>query len=189
MEFEEMQKIWSAQNNQPLYAINEEALHKRIVSKKNQARHIMNISEWLGILANIGAGCLVLGMNIFSQSRNYFMYAMAAWMVCTGLYFMISRVRRIKETPLFERSMAGDLDHAISAATYQVRISLLMRWNILPIALFILLGFWEGGKSVWAAIGLLFFFVIAYVAGGWEHRIYENRKHELEVLQKKLQES
>ncbi len=189
MEFEEMQKIWSAQNNQSLYAINEEALHRRIVSKKNQAQHITNVSEWLGIAANIGAGCLVLAMNLYSQSRNYFIYAMAAWMVCTGLYFLISRVRRIKETPLFDRSIAGDLDHAISVATYQVRISLLMRWNILPIALFVLLGFWNDGKSMWASIGLLLFFVIAYVAGGWEHRIYENRKRELEVLQKKLQEN
>jgi hypothetical protein len=189
MEFEEMQKIWSAQNDEPLYAINEEALHRRIIVKRNQARHITNVSEWLGILANLGAGCFVLEVNISSHNPNYFMYAMATWMVCTGLYFVVARRRRIRGARMFDRSMAGDLDHAISVAAYQVRHSQLMRWNILPIALFILFGIWEDGKSGWAALGLMLFFVLAYFASRWEHRIYEKRKHELELLQKKLQEN
>src|SRR4051794_28721596 len=42
MEFEEMQKIWSMQNNEALYVINEKALHNRILSKKKSASHIVN---------------------------------------------------------------------------------------------------------------------------------------------------
>ena len=37
MEFEDLQKIWDTQNNKPMYVINEEALHRRILSKKNKA--------------------------------------------------------------------------------------------------------------------------------------------------------
>src|SRR4051812_1101237 len=33
MEFDEMKKIWDAQNNQPLYVIDEKGLHNRIQSK------------------------------------------------------------------------------------------------------------------------------------------------------------
>jgi hypothetical protein len=47
MEFEELRKIWDAQNNQPLYAINEKAMYNLILSKKKQAHHITNISELL----------------------------------------------------------------------------------------------------------------------------------------------
>ena len=71
-------------------------------------------------------------------------------------------------------------------ASYQVRISQIMRWNILPIAGFTLLGLWEGGKPIWIAVIVLLFFALTYYAGGWEHNIYKRKKRELEILQKKL---
>ena len=70
MEFEELRKIWDAQNNQPLYAINEKAMYNLVLSKKKQAHHITNISELLLIFVNIGSGILVLALNIFKQSGN-----------------------------------------------------------------------------------------------------------------------
>ena len=60
MEFEELQKIWDSQNKRPLYVINEEALHQRILAKKSQASHITNFSELLLIAVNTGAGALIL---------------------------------------------------------------------------------------------------------------------------------
>ena len=182
MEFDEMKKIWDAQNNEPLYVINEKALHNRILSKKKQAYHITNISELLAIIAYIGAGC-----SILMQSGNVFMYLLAALMFGSGLYSLVSRIRRIRGIYRFDRSMLGDLHHAISLATYQVRFSQLMRWNILPMGIFTLLGVWEVGKSVWMAVGILVFFVLVYYAAGWEHNLYKARKCELEILQNKLE--
>lgn len=187
MEFDEMKKIWDSQNNEPLYSINEKALHNRILSKKKQAHHITNTSELLWIIGNIGAGCFILGVNFFKQSGSIFMYFLFTWMFTIALYLLVSRIRRIKENYRFDRSMRGDLDHAISMATYQVRLSQLGRWNILPIGIFILLGVWEGGKSFWIAVGILIFLALAYYAAGWEHNIYKARKRELELLQQKLE--
>lgn len=187
MEFDEIKKIWDSQSNQPLYVINEKALHNRILSKKNQARHITNISELLSIIVNIGAGTFILGMNFFKQSGDIFMYLLSAWMFGCALYLLVSRIRRIKGDYRFDRSMRGDLDHAISIATYQVRLSQIMRWNILPVGALILLGIWEGGKSVWIAVGILIFFVLVHYASGWEHSIYRTRRRELEVLKNKLE--
>lgn len=187
MEFEELQQIWDSQNNKPLYAIDEKALHNRILSKKNKARHITNISELLSIMVNIGAGCFILGVNFFKPGGNLFMYFLSAWMLSTALYLLVSRIRRIKGDHRFDRSMRGDLNHAISMATYQVRLSQLMRWNILPIGILILLGVWEGGKSLWIALGIVIFFVLTNYAAGWEHNIYKARKRELEILQNKLE--
>src|SRR5678810_945300 len=64
MEFEELKKIWDAQNGQPLYAINEKAMYNLILSKKKQAHHITNISELIIIIVYIITGSLVLGMNL-----------------------------------------------------------------------------------------------------------------------------
>ena len=187
MEFDELQKIWDAQNSQPLYAINEQALHNRIQSKMKQGRHITNISELLLIIVNLGAGSFILAVNLFKPHGNMFMYVTAAWMFATCLYALVSRIRRIKGDQRFDRSMHGDLNYAISVATYQVRLSQIMRWNILPVGILSLLSLWEGGKPFWAIGLILIFFAVAYYAGNWEHRIYKARKRELETLQRKLE--
>jgi hypothetical protein len=188
MEFEELQKIWDVQNNEPLYAINAQALHNRILSKKKRAYHTTNFSELLLIFVNIGTGCFILGVNFFTQKGNIILYLMSVWMLITALYVLANRLRRIKGEYKFDRSMVGDLDHAISMATYQVRLGRIMRWNILPIGVLTFLGVWDSGKPIWMGILLLIFFAIAHFAGGWELTIYKNRKRELEILQKKLKE-
>ncbi len=187
MEFEEMKKIWDAQNNEPLYGINQKALHNRILSKKKKAYHITNVSELLLIIVNAGAGLFVLAVNLYRQSVNIYIYILAAWMCLGALYMLMSRIRRIKGSHRFDRSMLGDLYHAISMATYQVRLSQAGRWNILPIALLCLLGLWEGGKSVWLIVAIVILFALAAWGGRWEHSIYKARKRELEILQKKLE--
>lgn len=194
MEFDELQQIWDSQNARPLYTIDENALHNRILLKKKQAHHIANTSELLLIIVNGGAGFLILGINgfkpvtdIFKPGRDLFMYLLAAWMFGSALYLLISRIRRIKRNDRFEQSIRGDLNQAISTATYQVRLSLLMRWNILPIGILTLLGVWGSGKSIWIAGGTLVFFALAYYAGAFEHRIYKARKRELQLFQKSLE--
>lgn len=187
MKFDELQKIWDSQNNQPLYIINEKAMHNHIQSKMKQASHITNISELLIIILYIGVGSFILALNLFKESGNISMYLVAAWMLATALYVLVSRIRRIKENHRFDRSMHGDLHHAISVATYQVRLSQIMRWNMLPVVALTLLGIWEGGKSFWVAGFLLIFFALAYYASGWEHNIYKARKRALEILQTKLE--
>ena len=186
MEFDELKKIWDAQNNQPLYAINEKAMYNHILSKKKQAHHITNISELLIIFVNLASGSFILAVNYFKQSGNISMYLLSALMFGSALFMVVNRIRRIRGNNRFDRSMSGDLDHAISVATYQVRISQIMRWSIIPIGVLTILGLWEGGKPLWIAIIVLIFFALTYYAGGWEHNIYKRKKRELELLQSKL---
>ncbi|GAB3950515.1 hypothetical protein GCM10028805_28710 [Spirosoma harenae] len=190
MEFDELQKIWNSQTEEPLWVINEQALKKHILAKKNQAHHVTNITELLLTYVYIGGGFILLGLNFVNHSSNVFMYLMAGWMFVTGLYSLASRTQRLKREndEFVGRSMLDELNHALSIATYQVRLSRLMRWNVLPIGAFSVLGVWASGKSVWQALGLLLFFVVCYFASGWEHNIYEVKKRELEKLQQKLQE-
>ncbi len=187
MEFEDLQKIWDSQYNRPLYALDEKALHSRIVSKRKSAYNITNKSELLSILVNLVGGCFVLAINLFNQSGNVFMYLIAAWMLCTGVYVWVSRLRRIKGELQFDRTMQGDLHYAISMATYQVQFSKLMRWNILPMGVLVVLGLGVGSKPVWMVVVILIFFGLTYYASGWEHRIYVSRRRELELLKNKLE--
>jgi hypothetical protein len=186
MEFDEIKKVWDSQNDETIYGINEKALHNRILAKKTKAYHITNASELLAIIANFGAGGFILAFRVYKESANIFLFLLVAWMFVTGLYVLVSRVRRIKGEHTFDRSVLGDLRHAIAVATYQVRLSFLLRWNIVPIGILIILSIWDGGRSVWLAIGIVIFLFIANYFAGWEHSFYKSRKRELETLLSKL---
>ena len=166
--------------------MDEQALYNRILSKKKQARHITNISELLVIIVNLGSGSFALAMNLFSNQRNGYIYVLAAWMFGTALYLIVMRMRRIAANKLFDRSMRGDLLHAISVATYQVRLSQMMRWNILPMGGLSALVVYAGGKSIGVVLAMIVAFAVAFYLSRWEHNIYENKKRELEILQQKL---
>ena len=188
MEFDELQKIWDAQSNQPLYAINEKALHNRVQSKMNRARLAANVSEILLMIINLGTGSFIFRINFLKKPANIFLYVLAAWMFGTFVYILVSRVRRIKGDRRFDRSIRGDLQYAISLAAYQVRLSQLMRWNNLVLFAFILLSAVEGGKLFWTSVVVLISFTLAWFVGKWEDRINKNRKRELEILEEKLEE-
>ncbi|HUP10803.1 MAG TPA: hypothetical protein VM187_01280 [Niastella sp.] len=187
MEFNELQKIWDTQNNQPLYVINEQALHNRIVAKKHQLVHIAVVTEWILIIANAISGVFVLQQNYTGRRSLVFAYLLAAWLLGTALYVLVNRIRRMREQKQFNRSLSGDLEHALSTAVYQVHISRIMRWNTVPIGLLVLLSVWEGGQSIWFSVAVALFFVLVFLASGWEMGIYRNKMKELQVLQQKLQ--
>lgn len=187
MEFNELKKIWDTQNNEPMYVINEKAMHNHVLSKKNQGLHITNITELLLIIVNLASGAFILSVSLSTPNTSIFMYALAAWMFVTALYFLSSRIYRLKANKRFDRSMLSDLQYALSTAAYQVRLSTIGRWNSLPIAIFIFLGLWDGGKPIWMAFGILIFFVVVNYLAGWEHNIYKARRRELEILQQQLE--
>jgi small-conductance mechanosensitive channel len=186
MEFEELQKIWDTQNNAPLYVINEKALHNRIIAKKSQASHIANTSEWILIIVNTAVGIYILTTSSARRDHNVFIYALSAWMFLTALYAIVSRVIRLRRQPRYDRSMIGDLQHALGTAAYQVRLSHAMRLSIIPLVLLMLLSFWQKGTSIWMGVGVVFFYALVYYASSWEHNRYKARKKELEVLYEKM---
>lgn len=188
MEFDEMKKIWDTQSNAPLYTFSEQALHKRIEAKKNQGQHITNFSELLWIIGNLAGGSVIVAVNFSGSRQSVSMYGLAAWMLATAVYMVVIRARRLKAESRFDRSLRGDLSYALSVATHQVRISQLGRWNILPIGIFVMLGVWDNGKSLWWLTGLVIFSLAVIYFSGWEHNFYKRRKHELETLRLKLEE-
>ena len=86
----------------------------------------------------------------------------------------------------FDRSVRGDLDYTVSTANYQVRLSQILRLNVIPIALLTIFGILESGKSIWFAAGTLFFFALSFYMAGWEHNIYVRKRAALERLRDNL---
>ncbi len=188
MEFEDLQKIWLAGNQEAVYVINEKALHHRITARKHKALHIANVSELLSVVANIAAGVFVAGMTYRSGHNNVFLYVMAGWLLLTAGYALVHRIRRLQGRLVYDRSMQQELQYALATATYQVRLSRLMRLNVIPIGALTVLGIWQGDKPVWLAVIVLLFFCGAYYFSGWEHGYYKRQQRELEGLVGKLGE-
>ncbi|MEO6406935.1 MAG: hypothetical protein ABIY51_15275 [Ferruginibacter sp.] len=186
MEFEEMKKIWNNQENEFYFGINEAALHKRIQVKRKTGLHISNTTELMLIIVNFCTGIFMLSIHSTKPSANTFVYLLSGWMFVIALFVLISRLRRLKRELRFDRSMLGDLEHALAVASYQVRLSQLMQWSVVPAGILIIALMWNAGKSPWITVAVLVFLIVTTFAGRWEHNIYKNRKRQLEILQKKL---
>jgi len=187
MEFDEMKKIWDAQNNQPLYVIDEKALHNRIQSKMNTVLHFTSISEWLLILINLGTGAFLLVNNPVKPGSNIFLFLEAVWLFALVVYLVVSRNRRIKASRQFDRSIHGDLNHAISLASYQMRISQIIRWNFLPMGAIMILSGWQSGNFLKVSAIILFSYTLAFYVTSKGYLANKKRKRELQVLKEKLE--
>lgn len=185
MEFDEMKKIWDAQNNQPLYTIDEKALRNRIQRKKNN--FLVNIVEWMLIISYLGAVILCVGRNPFKPGANIFLYLAGAWMFAIVVYLVVIRIRRIKASRRFDRSIHGDLDHAIFLISYQMRVSQIIRWNFIPLGAIMILSGWESGKLFMVSSVILVGYTLAFYATGKGILANKRRKRALQVLKEKLE--
>jgi len=187
MEFDEMKKIWDVQNKDPLYTIDEKVLLNRIQSNMNAVGRFISISEWLLILINLGTGAMLLGNHPFKQGSNIFLTLEAVWLFALVVYLVIHHFHRIKASRRFDRSLHGDLNHAISLASYQVLISQVIRWNFLPMGAIMILSGWEAGKLFRVSVVILLSYTLAFYVTSKGYRTNKRRKHELELLKERLE--
>jgi len=183
MEFDEVKSIWGAQDAQPIFRVDEQELYRKVLGRKRKALRITNISELLLIFVHLGAGGYVWYLN---TRGVFFMYLMAGWMIAVALLCVVGRVRRVVSGRRYDRSVRGELEHALAVARYQVKLSRLGRWNIILIGVFCVFGMWESGKSLWVNVFVVLFFIITYYLSGFEHAIYLRQKERLEKLYRKL---
>lgn len=187
MEFDEMQKIWDEQNNRPLYVIDENALHNRVQSKMSTALHIANVTELSLISVYLVAGGILLALNPVKRGANIFMYLETAWLCATVLYVVVSRIKRVRASREFDRSIHGDLDHAISLSRYHIHLSQIMNWNLLPMGAIMIFSGWEAGKLLKVGSLILVSYALAFYAGAKANRRNKRRKRELQILKEKLE--
>jgi hypothetical protein len=188
MEFEEMKKIWDSQKQEHVFSLDQSALHNRVLSKQKQGLRIANISELILIFTNIIAPVSILAVVIPRERFNISMTLLSVCMLMIAGYVARGRYQRISGNTRFDRNLKGDLEFALDVARYQVKLSTLGRWIILPVAILSVTGLLEAEKSIWIALAVIIFMLMANYLSGWESKYYETRLHQLEVLKRKLEE-
>lgn len=188
MEFEEMKKIWDTQSQKTMYAIDEEALHKRVVKRKEKAERVANRSEKILIGSLVFAISILIGSSLYKGEYDVFPLLMAIVMLGAAIFIFIRRQKRLGMYANFERSILGDINHAIANATYQVRLSQGAKSLYIVVGILTVLSLvdtldeWYKGASV----GLLF--IVGYFGARWEHKtFYVSQKRSLEEMREQLQ--
>jgi hypothetical protein len=161
MEFEDMQKIWDTQNQQHVYAINEQTLHDRVIKNHANIMRYVNISEWMMFLIMLALSLVVLQDGIFNDELYQVPEALIL-LVATG-YIYHARRERLRHEPQSDRSLLGDLNQALQAITHHARQQRnFIWWFIAPMVITTLIhmAFTYQGKPIWLwplAFGMFIF--------------------------------
>ncbi|OEK05400.1 hypothetical protein [Roseivirga misakiensis] len=187
MEFEEMKKIWDAQNGQAMYAIDETALHNRVINKKQKARRTADLTEKIFIAANFIASAMIIVPTIIKNKVSVSGILMAIVMLVSAGYIIHRRNKRLKTQDNFDESILGDLDNAIATADYQVKFSKTSRFYLLSVVVLSMTALLESGTPWWVLALVAVFFFVTYIAARWEHRtFYASQKRDLRAMREKL---
>ena len=188
MKFEDMKKIWDEQAQEQVYAINQEKLHENIRSRKRNASRMVDRIELflIGVNGIVGVGLFVLNL-VERQKGLFYGLALGIVLIAMAVLIVIWRNRRLKDEKQFDRTMLGDLEHAISNATYQARLSHIMLSMVIPVFAFTILAAWLEQKPIEVLAVIALLFVAATVLGRWEHRsIHVKRKKRLLAMRDML---
>lgn len=119
MEFKEIQKIWNEQKGETMYVINETALHRSVTYKKNAASRKINYEEISMSLIN---GIVAIFLFILALGGKHdWAFITSGLLAATVVYTQYFRWKRKKAENKFDRSMLGELDHAISNTNFTIR--------------------------------------------------------------------
>lgn len=189
MELDEMKKIWDEQNQEPLYAINEAALYRSIQSKKKGASRLTNFNDFGLVAVCIITAIVYVFIAIINETPSIYDYLIIIALMFIAGYIWTGRMQRKKKERRFDRTMLGDLDHAIASVKYEVKRSRTMPWwFLLPLAILVVLNMSTAEDiSLWKWLGISAGFVLSYLLFRWEYRYRQKPKEKrLRALRDKL---
>ncbi|MDA7915935.1 hypothetical protein N9B94_01720 [Verrucomicrobia bacterium] len=126
MKFDELKVIWDSQTNEPLYAIDHDAMHQSIRREGKDIQKVLTIFEAMSMLILFTLG-IVIGSEPFFEGHDYHQYIDATVYIAIGSYLAMEFRRRRREGAAFDDSLLGDLDRAIFHVNTQIR-----RFSIFP---------------------------------------------------------
>jgi hypothetical protein len=215
MEFSELKMIWDSQNQEPLYAMNEAALHG-IVRRKNEEWNRclsccftteITIGLICGALMFVCAGMAIFGDAAWLAALPWIKVAPSRWDVFALLaaggiwfyysaYMFLARKRQQRRVELFDSTLRGDLDRALAETDFRIAHARSIVWSgLVPVwvatslwlAVFYRLLAMPAWSYVFIGATMLGSFVV--VVSGKQKSItnrFEPRKRELESLRTKL---
>ncbi|MEM7118766.1 MAG: hypothetical protein AAF614_40490 [Chloroflexota bacterium] len=186
-----MQRIWSKQDDEPLYAINEAALYKRIQRKSRSTEFGLNMMEW-GVILSSFFSIIVLYVNWVGDNVPWGYYLIPAMLFVISGYVFILRRYRQKNADRFSLGLMGELEKAIAHNNILLeRASTMIWWYMLPVFGGFMLYFYVEQGPYWreSVAFMPIVSVLAFVVTRWELRkFHEPRQRDLEALRKLLTE-
>lgn len=217
MEFNEMKMIWDSQNQEPLYAMNEAALHgvvQRRIQEWNRCQalcFVLEITTGLacGVLMLVCAVALAFGdstwlatfawvkVKVLPWDSLALFVAAAIWFYYSA-YMSLARQQQSRREELFESTLRGAIERALAQTEFQVAMAKNIVWRgLLPVwvasTLWVLTLLHLSAKPVWTYPLIATFIIGALVAVivGKQRSItqrFHPRQSELESLRAKLAE-
>jgi cytochrome c biogenesis factor len=188
MEFEEIQKIWNQQQGETMYTINETELHKTIMHHKDAAGKRINRVEIMLSLINVLLGSFLLVLAVLDSHLLNFINA--GILLITVAYIQYFRWKRKKAENTFDRTMLGELNHALSNADSIIKFnSLMLIGYLLPLALVTISTLVVAGVNWEKCLLITAAFVVSFIILRWEQRaINVPSKEQLLIMKNKLME-
>ncbi|WP_420627288.1 hypothetical protein [Candidatus Leptofilum sp.] len=182
-----MKLIWDSQNNEPLFAIDQEALHNRIQDKGKAVASSLNKFELFMIGMNLVVG-IVLMADVFADDGAAFEYVLPTIYLLFFAYSIYRRYAHKQEVRQFAPTILGDLDKALWQVNYLIKQNReMMIWYLLPILMVVFVTVLLNAGFVWSLGLILLAAPVAYFGGRWEvNNWYLPKKRELESLRQLL---
>lgn len=215
MEFAEMKVIWDSQNEEPLYAMNEAALHAIVQRRteewaRSRTRCFLTeitIGLICGALMLVCAVVLAFGDPASLRVLSWIKVRVSPWdslalFAAGGLWFFyaaamyLARRRQQRREEAFESSLRGDLERALDQTRFQMNLARdIVWWGLLPI--WVAGGLWvltlchlvAAPLSAYLLMGIFIAGSLVFVVAGKQRSItkrFRPRQDELESLRAKL---
>ena len=187
MDFDELQVIWNKQNNEKMYAINENVLYNHIKHKGQSVSLKLNIQEFVLMGCNLFAGIQLTVSALKSGSTSLKLF-LSAFYLAFAIYGVIRHFTRRKDERPFDHTLLGELDKAIWQIDYLMQQNRnLIRWYILPLTLLFGVTSFFSPKYFMAFVVCLGATLFAYFTSRWENnKFHIPNKQSLETLRNKL---
>jgi len=187
MDFEELQVIWNNQNNEKMYAIDENAIHIYIRRKGKSINNMLNFFEFMLIGMNLVVG-IWLTIESLDNDPLSNQLILAVFYLVFSVYTLIRRIMRRNEEKPFDHTMVGELDKAIWRIEYLMKHSLnVILWYLVPLVAIIgIMAVFD--TRLFLTFGMLTAVTVAsYFGHRWEfNKFHLPNKRNLEALREKL---
>jgi hypothetical protein len=134
MEFEEMQVIWDSQREQEMYAIDVDAMHRKIKRKARKIERSLNLNEIGMIVICVFVALELLREPVLEQTDYHHIFGSVV-MLCVAAWMRMKRLARLKMRSQFDSTLTGDLDRAIAESKAELTLGRTFHlWFLLPAA-------------------------------------------------------
>lgn len=208
MDIDDMKVIWDSQNNEPLYAVNQDGLRNMIEKKSQEFRRLFFWQEVqsyfssflvVGVIAAFFFGLnKAKGIGLTNVDAAALIVGLLCWIIFSARVFW-GRMKQRQREKKYEDTLIDHLDRDIEKVTFEINARTLpvLITGYIPPHLGGLLLTWvifrASGFPEWAIVPFVFVLAVGFIVETrMQRKLVLNklqpRKNELENLREKLQE-